>query len=712
MNFCPNCGAKIPHPGVDTFCMNCGTKLPQTAFEAPAPPTPEPVDPPAPAVDLFAGVPVMPQQPPVTPQPAYEPPQSEDLLQMIAQAQKDGPQDLFSAAESQLDEVFPPAPEQWDVPVPPAHFQPEAVEEPAAELWSAPVQPQPLDEPAPDLFAAAEDVPEEAAADLFEAEVADEVPSLFDAPAEKPAQPDFFSTAVIQTPSAYQKQHAPVQAEELHGHPHASGHTASHKPHGHHTAQSRAPQHLTREVSLADMAPPRNTNIPAPPPIPLPELEEPIRKTSFIGRFFAALGILILFLLITGCTIFVMLYFKNRPTKTVEAFAQAIQEVDTVKLQELTVLNGFPTKKLSTEEWQAFAAAFDQTASLNELKSQLLEIADEGKATDPAYPAVSIESKPFIWFIDRHYISIQSVEMLVPAAASGTTLRLGNKDFTGVSSENGELFSALMPGRYQCRVVPPGADPMSINPTEVEIFLVDTPNIFQSEITHADLTIQNCLSDDAIIYINDQPVADRPSGNVLTLQGVALGSTIRITAMQDGTQMESSVVFNDVNTTTLSFGEYTPVPGAQASTESQAESATPQLSAGEIDAALATFYPSYLECINNQNMDGIKLTTSAANDILGARIKKEGNAKNLFQFTSAQTDPASIKFSERDGVQVVQFNATFQYGYKAREGGTEFQSASNRQSVEMILVDGQWLVNNMIFVSDGDFNNHAIAAFS
>ncbi len=47
MNFCPNCGAKLPRPGEDQFCMNCGAKIPVIVPEADAAP-------------VFSGVPVPP----------------------------------------------------------------------------------------------------------------------------------------------------------------------------------------------------------------------------------------------------------------------------------------------------------------------------------------------------------------------------------------------------------------------------------------------------------------------------------------------------------------------------------------------------------------------------------------------------------------------------------------------------------------------------
>lgn len=437
----------------------------------------------------------------------------------------------------------------------------------------------------------------------------------------------------------------------------------------------------------------------APPPIDLPE-PEPIKKRSVGGTIVMFFVIVVVFAVVFTGTILTMLYFQNRPSGVVDDFAEAVSAADVQKLQDMVTVEGVvPTN----EQWLAFCAAFKQRASLNTLKSQLLLLAENPEAQNLTYPAVTIESKPFILFIDRYKIKISAVDLLVPGAVQGTVLRLDTTDYQGAPAEGGLLFSGLMPGQYQCRVAPPGTDPASVEPFTTEFFGVGAPNVLEGSQPTATVTIDNCISDDASIYINDAPSNERPVGGVVVLPNVPLGATIRIQAVVDGVLKESNVVFADLSQASLRFENYADVSGegTPAPAESQAPSSqaavTQEISVDEAGKLLTTFYQSYLQCINDQKMDAIKVSTASNNEALAKRIKSEANAANLFEFVSASIDASTFKLDTRDGVPIATFTATFKYKYKPRAGGADLMDASNQQVVELVYVDGQWLVNKMEF---------------
>lgn len=596
MNFCPNCGAKIARPGEDVFCTSCGTRL------IPAPGQP---DAPHAAAPPAAGAPAQFSGRDITAAPAPAPamPQQKDLLDLIDHThqsdllnlidEKQGhpKTDIFAGAgappKQDIGIAVAPLPSAAAHPAPqPTHLGTTTVADNAPQqddLFAGTEAPPEQDglftgaEAPPEqdgLFAGAEAPPE--SNELFgeaETSYSSHGPAHTAAPpvpkhahervahqhaphAEKPVQPvpppAKQSYAPPAKPSYYPDE---PYTEQPYGTQQRSGNAASvfdeQDETGSYPAAGRVPAYMQQNQPGRVAVPKR----PLPPPIDLPEAE-PIKKRSVGRTILMFFVIVVVFAIVFSGTILTMLYFQNRPAKAVDEFAQAVVDVDVDTLQKLVTVEGTtPT----TEQWQAFCAAFKQRASLNTLKSQLLMLAEDPNAATLDYPAVTIDSQPFILFINRYKVKINAVSVMAPGAAPGSTLRLDNTDITGTPGEGGELFSGIMPGQYQCRLVPPGVDPNTVEPFQAAFFGVDGPNILEGAHPTATVTIENCISDDASLYINDAPVTERPVGGIVVLSNVPLGATIRINAVVDGVLKESSVVFSDLGNANLRFENYADV---------------------------------------------------------------------------------------------------------------------------------------------------------
>lgn len=477
---------------------------------------------------------------------------------------------------------------------------------------------------------------------------------------------------------------------------------------------------------------------PPPPPIALPEQDyddEDDTPRRNPGRVVVTvLAVVLLFAVVTAGVALVMLYTSNRPAKLVDSFIEAIQagvgETEDVKrleaLQQLASDGKLGLEGVSptTVGWNAFFTEFEQTASQNELKSQLLAQVDDATSAG-TYPAIVIEAEDLFLFIKRYKIVINGVSLLAPGAESGSVILLDGAEFNGTPTDSGMLYEGLMPGRYQCRLVPPGADAASMIPNEIAIFKLSEPNVLEAGQYYADITVGNCRSDDAIVYVNDNPVMETPQGGTVAIGHVALGSVVKIEIMEDGVKLQATAVFEDPNMPALNFGDYTPVgeesPPAEetppeeapsSSSEQQPTGTQPALSETELNNLLATFYGSYLTCINEQSMDKILLTTAAANQTLGSRITSSGNASNLFEYVGAGCSYSSATQIERSGKQYIEFNAQFKYKYKPREGEGEYTNGSNYQSVQLVYEDGKWLVNQMVMIDAAAYGAGTLGKFS
>ncbi len=425
--------------------------------------------------------------------------------------------------------------------------------------------------------------------------------------------------------------------------------------------------------------------------------EETNRKKGHIVRnvlIGVLAGLLVLLLAVLG-----FLYWQNRPTPVIDDFTTALAARDYQSMSESVTATGVTAS--GAEGWVALCDAFESEEARAALSQELSRVSANADTSGFLYPSVRLKGDPLFLFINQYHVRLTGVSVLVPNAAEGTSLRLsaGNEfqDFTGTADASGMLFTGIMPGLYSATVTLPDG---TVQEGTVSAFSVAQPNVvdFGTESattdtqagTYANLTIQNCISDDAQIMLNGQLTPAVPVSGVVQLQEVELGSTISIEAQVDGTTQSASVTFSDPNQTTLSFSNYTQTGEAA----SEAGTASQTLSEADANAALVTFYQSYLEAINQQSLTGIQLSTEANNGNLQARITSTANQANTYTYVSAAVDPATLTVEDVDGVPTAEFTASCSFSYVARENPGEPQTSTNTQAVRMIYQNGTWLVDS------------------
>lgn len=482
----------------------------------------------------------------------------------------------------------------------------------------------------------------------------------------------------------------------------------------------------------------------APPPVQLPREERP-RRSGGSTAVRILVSFLIFIVVLVGVTIG-MLYFMNQSSTTIDPFLSAIEKVAggddksvSEGISELKNLVG--TNKISlsgidssTADWQALSNRFSSEADVTSLREWLnalvSESPDKAKTT---YEAIGVESQPvadflsFLPFLKKYTITIQAVDLLAPGTQPGTQAYLNGKAYPGTYTDEGMLYSGITPGLYLCQLVPEGADASQVAPVEVKLFNVTPsqtragtgPNRIDGDVLRATVTVENCISDTAQLFVNDAPVAATIQDGTVTIPGVALGSTIRIVATVDGQQQTASVVFQNPNGTTLRFEDYglyvpptsEPDPSSSAPDSSSLPQGTPQLSAAEINTLMTDYYQSYLESINAQNTSHLRHTTESNRTALEKRITNTENAANQFRFTSVACDTESIGYTTAKGTTAIEFNLDCRYSYTPRENGGTYKNGTTYNSVQLIYENGEWLVNQFIYLNEADFKAHKLADF-
>lgn len=164
------------------------------------------------------------------------------------------------------------------------------------------------------------------------------------------------------------------------------------------------------------------------------------------------------------------------------------------------------------------------------------------------------------------------------------------------------------------------------------------------------------------------------------------------------TQATTISLFTDRTWASVILPDSTVTPsdsGATTDGDSTASTATSSVpSSSEIDTILGSFYSSYLTCINDQSTSSLTNATDSMKSTVGELMQKSGNKSNTFEYVSAVCDASTISADSDSNPTKITVKATLSYKYTPRDGGTT-DSGSNVKEIELVNVNGTWLVNSM-----------------
>ncbi len=762
MVYCPNCGAEMPFEDAQ-FCMKCGQKVSAQPKEghAGAPPTAQGT-PPAPQESPAVPHNAAPSTPQNTPPAPQDTGKDDSILALIAEAQA-------GAAKKRAEEAVPPAqaapaagqhtdtfelPGLTPEPPGPAFLPPEA---PGAQLPPQPHQTVPP--PAPGMGSLFDTTGTLNKQPSPPTQIFSKAPRAQTPPQPAPAQPQ--AAPPPQPPRPAQPAppvQPPVYAQSppLASPPPPGGgplpttsppfappvipQQAQRAPAAFPTQNGPTaypPQRAVGQPALFGADAPRQ-NYPAPRPVPPPMqphgAQARVRRSggSIAARIIVSF---VIFVVVLAGVTFGLLYFFNQPSAVTDPFYEAIgniasgeadriaQGVDELKDMVATNKLALVGIDAATADWRALGSKFTDDAELRKWINALM--ANRPYDGAETFEAIGVSSVPLeifsFWpfsYIQKYTLTLTAVDLFVPGIDAQTQVMLNGVPLTtGTMANGGMLYTGMMPGRYECTVVPPGADPAQGAPVTQDMFKVTPtnsrpgsgPNALDNTLLRATVTVENCLSDAAQLFINDAPVAVTIVNGTASIPGVALGSTIRIVATVDGAQQTASVVYQSPGATTLRFENYTPLAPPETSPPDDSSSSpdtssstppegTPTLTVSELDTIMADYYQSYLECINAQSVSGLRRTTDSNRTAMGTRITGAGNKANTFRYQSVKCDADSMKYTTASGTTAIEFTMTGRYSYTPRDNGGTYEDGSTRQSVQLIYVDGGWLVNKFEYL--------------
>ncbi|MEG1321685.1 MAG: hypothetical protein RSD01_01040 [Ruthenibacterium sp.] len=383
-----------------------------------------------------------------------------------------------------------------------------------------------------------------------------------------------------------------------------------------------------------------------------------------------------------------VLYDKYNPNQILDSIGSALLAGDTAHLKPLLDCGELDD---STANLQALCRAFTTQEAVDVLRTQLSAQAVQPDAASERYPALRlVHEKVFLGYYN-YKMAVSPVSLQIPASVQNPLLSVDGAAYTGVADDAGVLYTGLFPGVHNCVVSAQSGtgDRVLGVDTELSLFNTDVPTVFAGALALANITVSGCNADDAIITINDKEVPQKPVNGVVSLPQVAVGSKIHMVFKTAyGATTTGDAVFTDIAQPALTFGNLVTEGGVP--TEEQ------------LNSILSGYFASYLDCANTQDMTKLLVSTTLNHERLTAGIGAADLKDNLFVFTSAAVQYASVQQSEYEAQPTILCNVIFHYTATNRKSN-EVVERQTLQTCELVFKGDQWLLNRTVPCSEVDF---------
>lgn len=409
------------------------------------------------------------------------------------------------------------------------------------------------------------------------------------------------------------------------------------------------------------------------------------KKRGASRRLFAlgAVAVFLFVLLLAGGTATTFLYNRYNPDDALRRFGDALltQDYDTLRgMLESDALS--VTDDGLTALCRAFSAQSDVDALTQDLLTRL-----DGESGTSAYSSLSLVETPVFLGYSSYHITVQPVDLLLSGVTENPGLTVDGTARAGTSVEGGVLYSGFFPGLYTVTASGKTITGQTLSGDTEDVLLLDAsqPVAFHGGVDIYTVTVENCIYDDATLFVDGTAVAQKPSGGTVTIPGVAVGSTISMEyTAPHGAKTTASVQFTDPSVTTLRFENHVTEGGIPAE--------------ADLNSLLGTYYSSYLDCINQQDMNRLQASTELNRTRLSQLYSTEENKAAAFTFESAAVNYASAVTGTYEDLPSVVCSVLFRYKTTDRTSGEEAAQASY-QTCELVFQNGAWLVNRSVTCS-------------
>ncbi|MEG1639577.1 MAG: hypothetical protein RR284_01490 [Ruthenibacterium sp.] len=408
-------------------------------------------------------------------------------------------------------------------------------------------------------------------------------------------------------------------------------------------------------------------------------------KTVMILCIIAAVLAVILAAASITCSV---LYDKYNPNQILYSLGSALLAGDTAHLKPLLDCGELDD---STANLQALCRAFTTQEAVDVLRTQLSAQAVQPDAASERYPALRLVREKVFLGYHNYKMAVSPVSLQIPTSVQNPLLSVDGEAYTGVADDAGVLYTGFFPGVHNCVVSAQSGtgDRVLGVDTELSLFNTDAPTVFSGALALANITVSGCNADDAIITINDKEVPQKPVNGVVSLPQVAVGSKIHMVFKTAyGATTTGDAVFTDIAQPALTFGNLVTEGGVP--TEEQ------------LNSIFSGYFASYLDCANTQDMTKLLVSTTLNHERLTAGIGAADLKDNLFVFTSAAVQYASIQQSEYEAQPTILCNVIFHYTATNRKSN-EVAERQTLQTCELVFKGDQWLLNRTVPCSEVDF---------
>ena len=423
----------------------------------------------------------------------------------------------------------------------------------------------------------------------------------------------------------------------------------------------------------------------------------PPRKKKRGSRRLVVLGLISLVLtvlLIAGAAATAFLYNRYNPDDTLERFGDALLTKDFATLRSLIRSDGV---SVSDDGLNALCRAFSTQEQVDALMQSLrggreTPSAPAGEQADGTYSALELNGTPVFLGYSSYTVLVRPVSLLLTGDLNTPALTVDGAARSGSAAEGGILYAGFFPGMYTVTASDITITGQTLSGTAADLVLTDaeTPVSFSGNLPIRTVTVENCIDDTAVISVDGTVVSQTPSGGTVTLPHVAVGSTISMEyTAPHGAKTTASVTFADASVTALRFENHATEGGIP--------------SEEELNNLLGTYYSSYLDCINSQDMTQLLASTDLNRDRLSELYNNESNLSYAFTFESAAVNYTSAVSSTYEELPSVVCSVLFHYRTTDRTSG-EDASHDSFQTCELVYQEGAWLVNRAVTCTQDQYN--------
>ncbi len=419
-------------------------------------------------------------------------------------------------------------------------------------------------------------------------------------------------------------------------------------------------------------------------------------QTSKAPKVLFIIAIVLAVLLAVSCIATTVLYNKYNMGDAYDAVGEALLNNDITTLRKYFVGDGV---EVTDDNLQVLCNAFTAESAVNTLVTQLKQ-QSAGETSAVKYSSLTaVDEKVFLGY-SAHKVRAKAVSMRVPSDVTNPLLTINGKALTGEVQADGVVYKGLFPGLYACVLSAENGTGARVTGAETQLSLLDASaeTVFNGALPMATITVSECISDDAVIFVDGKQLEQHPAGHVVTIEKVSVGSMISMQYLTAwGATTTASVQFTDINQTQLAFANHV------------TEGGVPE--EAQLNSLLGAYYASYLDCINNQDITKLLSSTELNSERLKADIGTAEHKANLYVFTSAASQYGSVGQGEFETKPSIICNVEFKFTYSNRETKAESEGTV-KQTCELVFDydSSSWKVNRVVTCPDETWAAGQLAA--